>query len=69
MYKKNVFSVHDLLSLHVGIRTENSRHVGVQEDSSFYGDLGEWREVLKMLPVADHHKSCGGLETSHNFSQ
>ena len=32
-------------------KTENSRHVGLQEDGSFYGDFSEWKEMLRMLLV------------------
>ena len=30
-------------------KTENSRHVGVQRDRSFYGDLHEMSDILIML--------------------
>ena len=33
-----------------GIR-RNSHHAGIQRDSSFYGDLGEWRDILIRLLV------------------
>ena len=32
-------------------KTENCCHVGVQGDSSFYGNLGEWKGILVMLLV------------------
>ena len=32
-------------------KTENSRHVGVQRDRSFYGDLHEMSDILIMLLI------------------
>ena len=32
-------------------KTENSRHVGVQQDRSFYGDLHEMSDILMMLLI------------------
>ena len=32
-------------------KTENTRHVGVQHDRSFYGDLHERSDILIMLLV------------------
>ena len=35
-------------------KTENSRHVGVQRDKSFYGNLHETSDILTMLVICDH---------------
>ena len=44
-------SIERLHMTRLGRKTENSRHFGVQQDRSFYGDFHEMSDILIMLLI------------------